>query len=86
MKEIGNTERVRSFASNLGIPKSKIPNAPSICLGVPELNTLDLAGAYTAFADNGTYHKPLYIKRIEDRNGKVIYVGRPARKKAINPE
>lgn len=86
MKEIGNTERIRSFANNLGIPKEKIPNAPSICLGVPELNTLDLAGAYTAFADNGTYHKPLYIKRIEDKNGKVVYVGQSERKNAINPE
>jgi len=85
MKEIGNTQEVRKFASDLGIPKEKIPNAPSICLGVPELNTMDLAGAYTAFADNGTYHKPLYISRIEDRNGKVIYVGRQSQRKAIHP-
>jgi len=27
MKEIGNTERVRDFAADLGIPKEKIPNA-----------------------------------------------------------
>ena len=85
MKEIGNVERVRSFAENLGIPKEKVPNAPAICLGVPELSVMDMAGAYTAFADNGTYHKPMYIKRIEDRNGKVIYVGRQTQKKAINP-
>jgi len=84
MKEIGNTERVRDFAADLGIPKEKIPNAPSICLGVPELSVLDMAGAYTAFADNGTYHKPVYIKRIEDKNGKVIYKGRQQQKKAIN--
>jgi len=84
MKEIGNTERVRRFASDLGIPKEKIPNAPSICLGVPELSVLDMAGAYTAFADNGTYHKPIYIKSIEDKNGKIIYVGRQSQKKAIN--
>ncbi len=85
MKEIGNTERVRSLAENMGIPKKKIPNAPSICLGVPELNVMDMAGAYTTFADNGTYHKPTYIKRIEDRNGRVIYTGRSAHRKAINP-
>lgn len=85
MKEIGNTERIRLLTEKLGIPKRKVPNAPSICLGVPELNVLDIAGAYTAFADNGTYHKPLYIKSIMDKNGKVIYQGFQEKRDVINP-
>lgn len=85
MKEIGNVERVRSFVENLGIPKDKIPNAPSIALGTPELSVMDMAGAYTAYANNGTYVKPIYIKKIEDKNGKVIYTGESEKRKVINP-
>ena len=85
MKEIGNVERVRSFAAELGINKDKIPTAPSICLGTPELSAMDMATAYTAFANNGVMSKPFFISRIEDKNGRVIFTAMPERKKVINP-
>ncbi len=85
IKEIGNVERVRDFVGNIGINKKRIPSAPSICLGTPALSVLDMAGSYTAFANNGTYSKPRLISRIEDKNGKIIYESVPEQKKAINP-
>jgi penicillin-binding protein 1A len=85
MKEIGSVERVRKFVSELGIDPKKIPNAPSICLGTPELSTFDMATAYTAFANNGTLSKPYFVSRIEDRNGRVIYQAVPEQKNVINP-
>jgi penicillin-binding protein 1A len=85
MKEIGNVNRVKNLVGNLGINESKIPNYPSICLGTPGLSVMDMAGAYTAFANNGTYSKPTFITRIEDKNGKVIYSDVPEQKKAVNP-
>ncbi len=84
MKEIGNTEPFREFASELGIDEDKIPSYPSICLGTPELSVMDMAGAYTTFANDGVYTKPLFIKSIEDANGHVIYTGSQKRKRAIN--
>lgn len=44
-----------------------------------------MTGAYTAFANNGTFVEAIFISRIEDKNGKVIYQGIPNRKSAINP-
>jgi len=85
MKEIGNVERVRSFVADLGIDKKKIPEGPSICLGTAELSVMDMAGAYTTFANNGLYSKPFFVSRIEDKNGKIIYAAVPEQKKAINP-
>jgi penicillin-binding protein 1A len=85
MKEIGSVERVRKFVSELGIDPKKIPNAPSICLGTPELSTFDMATAYTAFANNGTLSKPYFVSRIEDRNGRLIYQAIPEQKSVINP-
>jgi penicillin-binding protein 1A len=84
MKEVGDTEPFRKFAADLGIDKEKIPKFPSICLGTPELSVMDMAGAYTTFANDGVYTKPLYIKSIEDSNGRLIFAGTQKRHRAIN--
>ena len=84
MKEIGDTEPFRNFVAELGIDKDKIPKFPAICLGTPELSVMDMAGAYTAFANDGIYTKPTFIKSILDANGRVIYTGSQKRKRAIN--
>ena len=85
MKEIGNVQSVKNLVGNLGIDKNKIPDFPSICLGTPELSAMDMATAYTAFANDGVVTKPIFVTRIEDKNGRVIYTSVPEQKKAINP-
>jgi penicillin-binding protein 1A len=84
MKEIGNVEPVRQLASSLGIPKEKIPPYPSIALGTPELSVMEMAGAYTTFANDGVYSKPMYIKSIQDANGRMIYINNQSKKRAIS--
>ncbi|HRX29914.1 MAG TPA: transglycosylase domain-containing protein [Saprospiraceae bacterium] len=84
MKEIGSTERVKEFVGNLGIDENKIPDAPSICLGTADLSVMDMATAYTAFANNGILTKPIFVTKIEDKNGKLIYANVPEQKPAIN--
>jgi len=84
MKEIGSVETVKNLVGNLGIDKKHIPNFPSICLGTPELSAMDMAFAYTAFANGGIVTKPIFVTRIEDKNGRVIYSAVPEQKRAIN--
>ena len=67
MKQLGDVAPVRELVSNLGININKIPPVPSICLGAADLSVYDMTGAYTAFANNGIYNKPMFIKRIEDK-------------------
>ena len=85
MKEIGNVNSVKNLCQNLGIDSQKIPNYPSICLGTPELSPMDMASAYTTFSNEGVHTKPIFISKIEDKNGRVIYSAVPEQKKAINP-
>ncbi len=85
MKQLGNVEVVRDFVANLGIDIKKIPSYPSIALGTPELSVIDMAGAYTTYANNGVYSKPIFVKRIEDKNGRIIYNYVPEQKQALNP-
>jgi len=85
MKQLGDVAPVRELVSNLGIDINKVPPVPSICLGASDLSVYDMTGAYTAFANNGIYNKPVFIKRIEDKYGKVIYEGIREDRPALDP-
>jgi penicillin-binding protein 1A len=93
LKEMGTVVPVRDLLHNVGVDKNlrlsngrlAVPNLPSICLGSVDLTLMEMTGAYTPFANNGGYTQPVFISRIEDKNGKVIYQGIPVRKSAINP-
>lgn len=93
IKEMGNVQVVRELLNNVGISKDlelddgrlAVPNLPSISLGAVDLTLQEMTGAYTAFANEGNYTEPIFISRIEDKNGKIIYTGSPKRKPAINP-
>ena len=66
---IGNIIR---NAHKMGI-KSDIPQVPSIALGVADISLLEMVSAYCCFANGGTSIEPVFISKIEDREGRVIY-------------
>ncbi len=74
--ELTTIADVVKMAKRLGI-KSNIPAVPSIALGAAEVMPLELASAYSTFANDGVRATPYAILRIEDRNGKVIYRSKP---------
>lgn len=73
MKDMGSPEPLRDLIGNMGVDLKRVPPVPSICLGTPDLSVYEMTGAYTAFANGGIVSKPIYINRIEDKNGNVIY-------------
>lgn len=83
MKKLGNVDLVLNLVNQLGIESSKIPRSPSICLGASDLSVMDMSGAYTAFANKGQYTKPIYLLKIEDMNGKVIFTDQSLPQQAI---
>ncbi len=85
MQELGSTDPVRNLVANLGVDKNVIPDAPSIALGSVDLTVQEMAGAYTTFARNGVYIKPVYLTRIVDRTGRTIYEHVPEERQAISP-
>ncbi len=93
MKQLGDTRAVRNLVKGLGIDVDrqrsngtfKVPKQPSICLGASDLTVMEMTGAYTAFANNGTYNKPIFITRIEDRNGNEIYTEDIQDGRALHP-
>ena len=83
LKEMGSVEPIRNLVENLGISKSKIPPAPAIVLGAAQVNVLEMTAAYSAFANYGFYNKPTFIKKIEDKDGKVIYSSVPQQRRVL---
>ena len=59
--------------AQLGIDTSKFEKVPAMALGVFDICVKDIVGAIAPFANEGVYVKPLYLLRIEDKFGNVIY-------------
>lgn len=69
-------EKVIAKAKAMGI-SSHIPSVPSIALGSAELPVIEMAKAYTTFANNGVPSQPYFIEKITDKKGKVLWEYKP---------
>ena len=64
-------QAVVDIMQRMGI-RSFIDPVVSIFLGTSDLSVEEMVGAYGTFVNKGVYTRPLYVTRIEDRNGNVI--------------
>ncbi|CAN5889127.1 transglycosylase domain-containing protein [soil metagenome] len=64
-------KRTIEFAEACGI-KAKLPPYPSIALGAAEIPMLEMLQAFTMFPNKGYNTQPVYLSRIEDKNGNVL--------------
>lgn len=54
------------------------PSLP-LCLGTNDASVKEMVGAYTAFANQGIRVDPIFVSKIEDSQGNVIYSAIPHR-------
>lgn len=64
-------EQVQALAQAMGIT-SEVPSVPSIALGTAEVSLLDMVQVYATIANEGKRVQPVYLLRIEDREGKLL--------------
>lgn len=72
------------MARRLGI-KSPLNNYASLPLGTSDVTPLEMAAAYSAFANQGIRVEPLFIEKITDSRGRVLYENRPTRVPVLDP-
>ncbi len=84
INEVG-ARPVAELTKKMGIT-SPVPEYPSIALGAYEASVYDMVGAYSAFVNHGVWTEPVYILRIEDKNGTPIYEHAPKVVKVLNSE
>jgi penicillin-binding protein 1A len=81
LREIGIDYAIE-YATKLGI-NSELSKDLSIALGSSGVSLLELTNAYSVFANHGFMVAPIFITKIEDRNGNVIEEYVPERTKVI---
>jgi penicillin-binding protein 1A len=64
-------KRTIEFAQQCGI-KAKLPPYPSIALGAAEIPMLEMLQSYTMFPNKGYNTPPVYLTRIEDKDGNLL--------------
>jgi penicillin-binding protein 1A len=63
---------VIALAHRMGI-KSELDPFPTLALGAEEVTPLEMTSAFGTFLNHGISIDPVYIQRIEDKRGKIIY-------------
>ncbi len=71
MQDVGLPPIIK-LARDLGIKDAKLSPVPSLALGTSPVTLLEMVSAYSSIAALGQYRKPVFVKRITDRNGKII--------------
>jgi penicillin-binding protein 1A len=69
------------YAKNLGV--GDVPSVPSLALGSGEVTLQSMTAAYAAFANQGQVPQPMLIRRVEDRDGRVLYAAAESVHRAI---
>ena len=70
------------YAERLGV--GDVPRVPSLALGSGEVTLLSMTSAYAAFANNGMVSTPQLIRRVENRDGQLLYSVTPHSERAVS--
>ena len=57
---------------------------PAMALGSYVATPIEMAGAYTAFANRGAYIQPSWVRMVRDYDGRSIYKHKPVQRDAID--
>lgn len=63
---------MNELLKNVGIYLDPTTIGPSMVLGPMDLSLYEMVAAQSTFANKGLYVKPVYVTRVEDRNGNVL--------------
>jgi penicillin-binding protein 1A len=84
MKQFG-PQAVVDLVRRMGVT-SPMDAVPSLCLGTCDLSVYEIVGANATFANQGVYTEPVFLTRIEDKNGNVLEEFVPRRVEAVSKE
>ena len=81
-------DKAKNYAEEVGINFDEKDEGYCLALGgmTYGVNILQLAGAYSCFANSGLYSPPKFISFITDKNGKIVYVNKPQEKQVFRQD
>ena len=76
MRDLG-TQYASQYASRFGFDPKTMPQNLTLALGTLPVTPLEMATAYSVFANGGFKVDPYYIGRVENAAGKVVWQAAP---------
>jgi penicillin-binding protein 1B len=76
-------ENVAALARTAGIVNAR--GTPSVAIGTYNATPIDMAGAYTVFANNGVHLKPWMLASVRNANGDIVADFAPEAKQVMDP-
>ena len=74
---------IEDIVKKVGI-ESEIMPVPSIIFGVSDVSLYEMVGAFNTFSNKGVYIQPIFVTRIEDKNGNVLATFQPSQREALS--
>lgn len=78
LKSVG-IQALLDYAARFGFSPNDMPHNYTLALGTPMTTPLQMATAYSTFANGGFKIDPYFITRITNNRGEVLFNARPAR-------
>lgn len=85
LQQAVGSDKVADMAVKLGI-RERPATVASLTLGTIPATPLEMATVYNTVAADGIYHEPVFITRIENSDGKVLYEDDPAGVRVISAQ
>jgi penicillin-binding protein 1B len=82
--EMVGFEAVVDLAKKAGLNYDIHPT-PAVALGAYEVTPMEMAGAYTMFANQGVYEKPNFVSMVRAQNGREIYSHKKEERTVLDP-
>ena len=84
MKQFGPTAMAQMM-KKMGI-QSHIDEVPSLCVGPADLSLYEMVAAYNTYPSRGVYVSPVFVTRIEDKEGNVLGEFNSRKREAISEQ
>lgn len=68
---------VTKYIERFGFPENSLPPNLTLALGTAQVSPLEMAGAYSVFANGGYRVEPYFIDRVRGLDGKFVYEAQP---------
>ena len=62
-----------------------IQPTPAVALGAYDATPLEIAGAYTIFANGGTFIQPTLLSTVRSRQGRALFENKPETRRVLDP-
>ncbi|WMJ16270.1 penicillin-binding protein 1A [Geobacillus proteiniphilus] len=76
-------DKLVDTAKALGIT-SRLKAVPSLALGTSPVKVIDMVAAYSTLANYGKQTEPVFIKKVVDANGNVLYEHKPESRQVLD--